>query len=308
MMLVALCVGEVPPRPALIAHAAPDDVVHYFGVGSNMLKSKLVNRGLNGTKIEVMDIQPAIVKAHRLAFNMRGFPPLEPGMGALEPCDAVGERQTAHECHGALCTMTAKEYEKVWLSEGGGQPNPGYEEIVVQATPYGASTEQTVSALAFRARPHVRLPIDACPSARYMDILITGATELGLRPSYIDELKAIQVQQVGPVLRTLAVHYLFLFTTLFKLKARWLIKAFSWCLWHAYVPSTCKKSSRRFLGGVATGLLLLPGAFIGALIRLSLVLTKTPPSPMLAVMIAPKKAAAQPAPSHSAVRQEVSTA
>ena len=43
-----------------------------------MLKSKVVNRGLNGS-IEILDFQPAVVYAHRLAFNMRGFPPLEPG-------------------------------------------------------------------------------------------------------------------------------------------------------------------------------------------------------------------------------------
>ena len=77
-------------RPPIIANAAPTDVVHYFGVGSNMLKSKLVNRGLNGTKIDVIDFQPASVRGHRLAFNMRGFPPLEPGMGALEPADDDG--------------------------------------------------------------------------------------------------------------------------------------------------------------------------------------------------------------------------
>jgi hypothetical protein len=27
--------------------------------------------------------------------------------------------------------MRASEYEKVWLSEGGGAPRPGYEEVVV---------------------------------------------------------------------------------------------------------------------------------------------------------------------------------
>ena len=176
-------------RPPIIANAAPTDVVHYFGVGSNMLKSKLVNRGLNGTKIDVIDFQPASVKGHRLAFNMRGFPPLEPGMGALEPADDDGGHS---ECHGALCTMHACEYEKVWLSEGGGAPKPGYQEIVVHAYPYGSDT--AVPALALRARPHARLRVDACPSERYMEILIGGATTLGIQPRYIDELKAIQDQ------------------------------------------------------------------------------------------------------------------
>ena len=47
-------------------------------------------------------------------------------MGGLEPCADGGG-----ECHGSLCTMRASEYEKVWLSEGGGAPRPGYEEVVV---------------------------------------------------------------------------------------------------------------------------------------------------------------------------------
>lgn len=79
-LLLVVSGSETSPitRPSLIAKADPSDVVHYFGVGSNMLKSKVVNRGLNGS-IEILDFQPAVVYAHRLAFNMRGFPPLEPG-------------------------------------------------------------------------------------------------------------------------------------------------------------------------------------------------------------------------------------
>lgn len=269
-------------RPPMIVNAAPNDVVHYFGVGSNMLKSKLLNRGLNGTKIDVINFQPACVRRHRLAFNMRGFPPLEPGMGALEPDD-----EGDSECHGALCTMNACEYEKVWLSEGGGAPKPGYEEIVVQAYPYGSDTP--VPALALRARPHARLRVDACPSERYMDILVRGATELGIQAKYIDELKAIKVQQVSSVMRFLALHYFYLITSLFRLKARKLVSALSWVLWRAYVPSTCANPVKRWLGDVFTALLLLPGASVGGVIRLGLVVTGTPPSPMLMALVAPRK-------------------
>ena len=284
-------------RPSLIANAAPTDIVHYFGVGSNMLKSKLINRGLNGTTIDIIDFQPACVKGHRLAFNMRGFPPLEPGMGALEP-----DIQGRQECHGALCTMHASEYEKVWLSEGGGAPKPGYEEIVVQAHAYGS--DRAVPALALRARPHARLHVDACPSQRYMDILISGATELGIEQQYIDELESIQVQQVGSVLRFLAIHYLYLITSLFRLKMQGTVRALSWMLWRAYVPSTCSNVVKRWLGSVFTGVLLLPGASIGALIRLCLLISGTPPSPMLAVLAAAapsrRTLAASPHPKNSA--------
>lgn len=83
--------------------------------------------------------------------------------------------------------MTVSEYEKVWLSEGGGAPNPGYEEIIVQAIPY--NTTESVTAVALRARDFARLKTDACPSSRYMNILIEGAIELGLEGEYIEYLK-----------------------------------------------------------------------------------------------------------------------
>jgi hypothetical protein len=47
-----------------------------------------------------------------------GFLPLEPSMGGIEECKGSC-------CHGALMEMTANEYQKIWLSEGGGQADPG---------------------------------------------------------------------------------------------------------------------------------------------------------------------------------------
>ena len=122
-----------------------------------------------------------------------------------------------------------------------------------------------------------------------MEILISGATELGIREQYIAELKAIQVQQVSSALRLLAVHYLYLVTSLFRLKVSWLVRSLSWVLWRAYVPSTCTNPVKRLLGDVFTAVLLLPGASLGALIRLYLLATGTPPSPMLAALVAPKR-------------------
>jgi hypothetical protein len=85
------------------------------------------------------------------------------------------------------------------------------------------------------------------------------------------------------------VHYLFLITALFRLKARRLVAALSWALWRAYVPSTCRSPARRWLGDAVTALLLLPGATVGALIRLSLFVTRTPLPPMLSTLMAPPR-------------------
>ena len=43
------------------------------------------------------------------------------------------------ECHGSLIEMKASEYQKLWLSEGGGQATPGYAEIMVPVHPYHAN-------------------------------------------------------------------------------------------------------------------------------------------------------------------------
>ena len=60
-------------RPALITKAIENNQnVYYLGVGSNLLKEKVVNRGVNGSTISVCSFRPARVENHRLAFNMRG--------------------------------------------------------------------------------------------------------------------------------------------------------------------------------------------------------------------------------------------
>jgi hypothetical protein len=46
--------------------------VFYLGVGSNLLKEKVINRGANGSNISLISFRAARVDNHRLAFNMRG--------------------------------------------------------------------------------------------------------------------------------------------------------------------------------------------------------------------------------------------
>ena len=286
MFLLSACASlaasaTAPTRPSMLTSAAPGDVVHYFGVGSNMLRSKIVSRGINGSSIEVLEMRPALVRGHRLAFNMRGFPPLEPGMGGIE-------ESPAEECHGALCTMTAENYEKLWQSEGGAMPNPGYEEIVVEAEGYGLS--QRVLAVALRARPHVRLRRDADPSQRYMRMRVDGAKELGLTSEYGAKLEAITTQRATGVLRMLAVQHLFFATLLFRPRLRWLGRAISALLWVAYVPSSHPTALRRYAGNVCLSLLLLPTAFLGTLVRMGMWATGTPVPPMMKAVMQPPKA------------------
>ena len=153
-------------------------MVHYLGVGSNLLKEKLINRGLNGTTIHFNSFKAATANNHRLAFNMRGFLPLEPSMGGIEPCQGATLR-------GALVQLPAEEYQKIWLSEGGGMPKPGYEEYLVECIPDDGG--KPVTAIALRAAPHCRLATDASPSKRYMDLIVRGARELGSDYQYVND-------------------------------------------------------------------------------------------------------------------------
>lgn len=266
-------------RPQLVQDALENNkALYYFGLGSNMSRKKLENRSSQG-KIRILRMEPAVVKGHRLAFNMRGFPPLEPGMGSLEPVgngtkEAKGGskalvRYEQNECHGALVKLRPEDYERVMLSEGVSNENSnpkkaGYEEIVVTAHPYGRYAKP-VQAVALRARPHVRLSRDPCPSQRYMDILQEGAAGLGLKPDYQDFLASHPVQETPVWLRKTAVYNIIMTMTLsVRLKARFVSRIQSWFLFLVYVPSNAN-AVLRFFSNMATFIILLPGATAGCL-------------------------------------------
>ena len=241
--------------------------LYYFGLGSNMLRSKVENRSSSG-KIDIVTMEPAVVPNHRLAFNMRGFLPLEPGMGSLEPIEDPNSRPLLAyhqpECHGALILLNPENYERVMRSEGVAQnaTNPGYEEVVVDAYPYGSS--QPVKAIALRARPHVRLRRDSAPSERYMSILRQGAAELGLAADYQAFLAQHPVQVVPVWLRRLAINNLvFSFLISSKLKTRVLSKFQSWLLFRVYNPHI-QEGPRKVIADIASALILLPGSMFGA--------------------------------------------
>lgn len=259
-------------RPALVTDSlARNEPLYYFGLGSNMLRSKIENRGPDGSHIELLDMQAAVVPNHRLAFNMRGFAPLEPGMGSLEPVEADSQAVLQYEkpeCHGALVHLSSENYRKLMASEGISENStqPGYEEVVVWCIPYNASLP-AVQAVALRARPHMRLSQDPCPSARYMEILRSGAKELELHDSYQGFLNRHPVQQVPQWLKSLAVHNLIAMSTFSRwTKWRGWFQIQSMCLFRAYVPSHAPVW-RQVLGNTATATLLVPGALDGFLLR-----------------------------------------
>jgi hypothetical protein len=298
-------------RPELVTKSLHNkDDIFYFGLGSNMLRSKLENRSICGTKIHIKSMQPALVKNYRLAFNMRGIPPLEPGMGSLEPVTV--DRGTANttnnkqnivdsststrtskpliaykesECHGALVRLSAQDYEKVMRSEGvgSGRQDQGYEEVVVTAVPYKGG--RPVQAVALRAREHVRLNFDPAPSRRYMNILRQGAQELGLAPCYQEFLRLHPVAQASAVTRRLAVCNLVLTIRLsILLKTRIVSKVQAWLLWRVYVPPTSTRLPK-VLSEFATAAILLPLAIPGSLLLKYMSFTNSTSSTMMKSLI-----------------------
>lgn len=259
-----------------------------------MSRKKVEGRSPDGSPIEILRMEAAVVSGHRLAFNLRGFPPIEPGMGSLEPCG--GDRETSEsesepllayerpECHGALIKLTPENYERVMKSEGiTGQSNQGYEEVVITAVPYD-SPQHPVKAIALRAREHVRLAKDPCPSQRYMNILREGAKELNLKTCYQEFLANHPVQQNPKWLKQLAI-YNFVVTGIlsFKYKIRFLSKIQSWFLFKIYVPSNGTVVSKA-LCEIGTAIILLPVAFLGFFLYRLLKVTNSVP-PMMARFI-----------------------
>lgn len=262
---------KAPERPQLVTDALEKDrPIYYFGLGSNMLREKIENRGINGTKIEIQTMEAAVVPNYRLAFNLRGFPPIEPGMGSLEPVDSGAKAQLKYErgeCHGALIQLTPENYEKVMRSEGvgNGQSDQGYEEIVVDAYPYGRS-ENPVKAVALRARDHVRLNYDPCPSARYMSILKEGAKELGLRPCYQEFLERHPVQVLTRWQKKEAIfNIIFMITVSSVLKWRGFTQLQSRLLFIFYSSESSPKLTK-IVSVTMTTLILLPGAVMGGIL------------------------------------------
>jgi hypothetical protein len=250
---------KIPLRAAISQACNGGECLYYLGVGSNLLKSKLMNRGLNGTKIDFQSFEPAYVRDYRLAFNLMGFPPIEPAMAGIEPCEGS-------ECHGSLARVTIDAYEKIWRSEGGGRPNPSYEEVVVDAIPYGSGVP--VKAIVLRAAPHARLKKDGAPSERYMKIILEGARELGLRADYLARLEGIATAKVSRLLRFLCQFEVAFVSLMFRLNFPSYFRYKARLLFAVWAPPTAGPL-QRFLSEVAMATVLVPGAALGALVKLS---------------------------------------
>ena len=183
------------------------------------------------------------------------------------------------ECHGALIKLSAEDYERVYKSEGGGRGlMQGYEEYIVKCIPYDKS-KSPVQAVAFRVREHARLSNDPCPSQRYMNIIKEGANELGLRPCYLKWLEDHPVaSKPSRLLKFIAINNLvFIITTSMLFKFQPISYIQTQLLFKIYIPSTEPKW-KQIMGEILSGIIMLPTACVGAILRGILAITgKMPP-------------------------------
>lgn len=261
--------------------------VYYFGVGSNLSRTRLENRSISGQKIHPISMEPCLIYDCRLAFNLMAAPPFEPVMGSLEPLPSFFEKKDAkrnhptilkrtessaliayneRECHGALIKLSAHDYELVHVSEGGGMGAlSGYEEIMVECVPYDKS-KPTVKAVAFRTREYRCAEQDLCPSKRYMDIIRTGAAELGLADSYQKWLEEHPVQPKPSRILKIIGKYNLLFT--FTLSHRWKMPLLQnvqrLLLFGVYVLPT-EPRWKQMVSEFAALVIMFPGAVLGLL-------------------------------------------
>ena len=170
MLLIAALIATAASSMRLPSSVIHDSTVRYFAFGSNLDPSKMASRGKNASAIPYAKRWACVAHGYRLAFNMRGFPPLEPAMASIA-------ESANDECPGCVYEMALDDYEALWRSEGGAMKKCPYREVVVRVSrPDGPD----VDAVTLAAEDWCRLRSDAIPSKRYLGIIETGARSLGL--------------------------------------------------------------------------------------------------------------------------------
>ena len=177
-------VRNVPPQRLRVARRRPPHPrvrpAHQCRAGrwsaSRASCSRLQHAAVNAIPLastaadEVLEFRPALVRGHRLAAKMRGFPArVRHGRhrgiaGGGVPRRAVHDDSAGRELREALAARGRRHAQpRLRGDRGRGR---------------GATAKpQRVRRIALRARPGVRLRRDADPSQRYMRMLVDGAKE-----------------------------------------------------------------------------------------------------------------------------------
>ena len=241
------------PLPASVVDA--NGLVRYFAFGSNLASSKMGSRGKNSSALAYERRWPAVAHDQRLAFNMRGFPPLEPAMAGIEP-------RPGQECPGCVYEMSRDAYEALWRSEGGAMKKTPYQEVVVSVR---NASGRDVDAITCQVSAWAALRRDGVPSARYLGIIEEGARELGL-VDYADALSKRPRANPSGFLRAVAGAHGVVSLTLYRRNLSHLLAPLrSACFLLTYGG---RRPWLRALSEALTAAVLLPTAAVGSVVRL----------------------------------------
>ena len=256
MLLLAALIATAASSMRLPSSVIHDNNVRYFAFGSNLDPSKMASRGKNASAIPYAKRWACVAHGYRLAFNMRGFPPLEPAMASIaESAD--------DECPGCVYEMALDDYEALWRSEGGAMPRSPYREVVVRVSrPNGPD----VDAVTLAAEDWCRLRSDAIPSKRYLGIIETGARSLGLE-AHADALAKMPRADPSRLLRLVATSHGTISIACYRLGLSGLLAPVRlWCYACLYGG---KSPLLRFASEALIATALFPGAVLGAIVRLA---------------------------------------
>lgn len=138
-----------------------------FAYGSNLHPKRVLGRA----DVEPARCEPAVLRDHRLAFN------LATGLTWVEPAMANVVEAPGESVHGVALGMTEEELASLVGSEGG---DMFYRSVEVEVETYRG---ERIRALMFIAREEM-LRNEVPPSARYIRLLREGARHHGLDEAY----------------------------------------------------------------------------------------------------------------------------
>ena len=138
-----------------------EDVVWYFGYGSNMKSTTMMSRG-----IRPLDTKVVKVRSYVLTFDVFGLAYSEPSMASIARYVRTSPLSAKHDddppdVHGVAFLITFSDLTKLIASEGGGV---AYNEVMLDGVVVedGAIISMYALEAKFPRRPN------AAPSARYL--------------------------------------------------------------------------------------------------------------------------------------------
>ena len=164
--------------------------VLYFSYGANMSTQKLAERGIR-PKSSGEAAVVASQQYQRISFCHRGaFASLADTTQFLNQEQKKGGDLTYQPAHGVLYKIRKQDLRVLENIE------TGYSLVGLKVQLYDSSV---CGAYAFVSKASLMLKGSLNPTKRYLELLVTGASEHSLKPEYICWLKQLQPHENGPL-------------------------------------------------------------------------------------------------------------